>query len=60
MGYADIILDCLHNRYIIQATVNYFFKIVDLPICIMYLLWITQSKLCISANYVRIMYSTTH
>ncbi len=45
MGYTDIILECLHNIYIIQATVSYFIKIMDIPIWIMYLLWVTQSKL---------------
>jgi hypothetical protein len=39
MGYTDIILECLHNIYIIQATVSYFIKFMDLPICSMYLLW---------------------
>ncbi len=37
MGYADIILECLHNIYIIQATVSYFIKIMDLPIIIIIL-----------------------
>ncbi len=42
MGYTDIILEGLQNIYIIQATLSYFIKTMDLLIWIMYLLWVAQ------------------